>query len=390
MLFFTKNKYDCSGCGACKAVCPVDCISFSYDEEGFLYPTASDKCINCGMCESVCPLNDEKICDKDITEQYSIAGRHKDDDVWQKSASGGAFTAICETYQPDVIFGAKFEELKVVHDYITDIKEIDVFRKSKYVQSDMKNTHRQLKKMLEENKKVLFSGTPCQVAGVKKYLKKEYDNLLCVDLVCHGVGSPGVFEKYIEYLEKKYNSKVKTFTFRHKKKKFGRMDDYIVLLEFADGRKIEHENDLYNSAFLQALLLRPSCEKCKFSNRNRQGDLTISDFKRKYELLPEIKDIENFSTVLINTEKGRNVAEKLSEAMIIYDTEIENIVKTNTPLRQASKFNKNREKFFLEMSNGDSVDIVLKKYVSVAGLHVRLWLLLPDRMRALIKRMIKK
>jgi len=393
MLYFTKNKHDCTGCGACRAVCPVDCISFIYDEEGFSYPVADSSCINCAKCERVCPINNEKSYNKNNFDQFSIVGRHKDNLIWQKSASGGAFTAICETYwnDGDAIFGARFNDGQVVvHDYVRDINDINIFRKSKYVQSDMKDTYQELKKLLDNNHKVIFSGTPCQVAGVRSYLGKDYDNLLCIDLVCHGVGSPGVFKKYLEYIESKYNSKVKSFSFRHKKVKMGRMMEYIVALELMDGRKVEDEKDLYNTAFIQALILRPSCGECKFANKNRLGDLTIADFKKKHELLPEAKGLGNFSTIIINSEKGKNVSELLRKSMEIYSVDIKDIINTNPPLRQASKMNKKRDNLFQDLLKGESVDLVLRKYVSSPKLHMKIWILLPDRVRGAIKRRIKR
>lgn len=391
MLYFIKNKHECTGCGACKAICPVDCISFIHDEEGFSYPIADSRCINCGKCEKVCPVISIEDYREKYFEQFSIVGRHKDDDIWQQSASGGAFTAICEAYcnDGDAIFGAKFNGRQVVHDYVRNIKDIDVFRKSKYVQSYMGNTYHQVMELLENDKRVIFSGTPCQVAGIKNYLNKDYDNLLCIDLVCHGVGSPSIFNKYIEYLEEKYTSKVKSFTFRHKKVKMGRLLQHVIVIELENGKKIENEKDLYNTAFIQTLLIRPSCGECKFANINRVGDLTIADFKKKHELLPEAKGLDNFSTVIINSQKGKEVSEQLQERMKVYFVDIKDIIRTNPPLRQVSKMNNKRENFFQDLIKGESVDIVLKRYISFPKLYMKIWRLIPDRIRGMIKRRIK-
>jgi|LSQX01.2.fsa_nt_gb coenzyme F420-reducing hydrogenase beta subunit len=392
MLYFTKEKYDCTGCGACKAVCPVDCITLIYDEEGFLYPISDARCIDCGKCERVCPMiNKNFVFVKEDFQQYSIVGRHKSDHIWKKSASGGAFTAICELYHEDdgAIFGVRFNGTNVVHDYVRNIEDIGVFRKSKYVQSDMGNSYHELKKLLDNNKKVIFSGTPCQVAGIKNYLGKNYDNLLCIDLICHGVGSPGVFRKYIEYLEKRYGSKIKSFTFRHKKIKMGRMLQYVIVVEFENGKIIENENDIYNTAFIQALILRPSCEKCRFANIHRVGDLTIGDFKKKHELLPEAKGLDNFSTIIVNSKKGEEVASQLEENMVIYSVEISDIIKTNPPLRQASRLNENRELLFQDLLKDESVETILMRYITNPKLYMKIWMSLPDRIRGFIKRRIK-
>lgn len=391
MLYFTKKKYDCTGCGACKAVCPVKCISFVSDEEGFSYPVADFRCIDCGKCERVCPIVYTKDYNIKDFKQYSVVGRHIDNRTWDKSSSGGAFSAICEAYynDGDAIFGVKFNDVQVVHDYVNDINNIDIFRKSKYIQSNMDNNYHKIKELLGKGNKVIFSGTPCQVAGVRNYLGRDYDNLLCIDLVCHGVGSPGVFKKYIEHLETKYGSEVKSFSFRNKKVKMGRMLEYIVVIELANGMIIEHEKDLYNNAFLQALILRPSCGSCRFANINRVGDITIADFKKKYELLPEAKELDNFSTIIINSEKGKKVFKKLQKNMKIYSVDLNDIIRTNPPLRVASKMNNNKEDFFRDLAKGESIDIVLRRYISSPKLHMKIWILLPDRIRGAIKRRIK-
>ncbi len=253
------------------AVCPVECISFISDEEGFFYPTADHRCTNCGRCEKVCPIINESNFISQNFKQFCVAALHKDTNVWRKSSSGGAFSAICKAFcnDGDAIFGAKFEGFRVVHDFVYGPDNIESFRKSKYVQSDIRDSYNKVKNILESNKKVLFSGTPCQVAGLRSFLGKEYKNLLFVDLVCHGVGSPGVFKKYIEYLEKRHASKVISYTFRHKKAKMGRFLQHIIIIKLANGKRIEDSSDLYNNGFIQTLFLRPSCGKCIFANLNR-------------------------------------------------------------------------------------------------------------------------
>lgn len=392
MLFFTKAKSECTGCGACQAVCPQQSISFIRDNEGFSYPIADNNCVNCGKCKQICPVFNYNPCPKSDCRQFCVAARHKDNHIWEQSSSGGAFSAICQAYceEGDVIFGAKFEGTRVVHDCVCSVAEIDCFRKSKYVQSDMQRSYHKIKELLISNKKVIFSGTPCQVAGVKSFLGKEYENLLCIDLVCHGVGSPEVFESYIEYLEKKYKSKVTSFTFRNKKVRMGRLLEYITRIEFEDGRKKENIKDLYNTAFIQTLFLRPSCGNCMYANTNRVGDITIADFKKKHELLPQVKTLDNFSTIIINTKKGAAVYEKLQDLMEIYPVKLEDIVQENPPLRLPSTINEKKECFFADYQTGVlSIEQILKKYISVPRLEKRIWMLVPDRIRGAIKRSIK-
>lgn len=390
MLYFTESKLDCTGCGACMAVCPVNCISFVFDEEGFAYPEADSRCISCGRCERVCPIvNNPGIVSYDF-EQFCVAGRHIDDEIWYKSASGGAFSAICEAYCDigDAIFGAKFDSYRVVHDWVLCPNSIDGFRKSKYVQSNMANSFHRIRRFLGENRRVIFSGTPCQVAGVRNFLGKDFDNFLCIDLVCHGVGSPGVFQKYMEHLERKHNSKVKSFTFRSKKAKMGRLLQYVIVVQFENGEVLENEKDPYNTAFIQTLIIRPSCSHCKFASLDRVGDLTLADFKKKHELLPQARKLDNFSTVIVNSGKGQAVFERLQEFMSIYPVSLSDVVRTNPPLRIPSRLNDNREAFFDELRKTDNIETALQRYISTPKLHKRIWMSLPDKMRGIIKRTI--
>lgn len=391
MLYFTNKKSQCTGCGACLAVCPTKCINFVSDEEGFLYPEADSNCINCGKCESVCPVaNRKETISKDFTK-YCVAALHRDRNIWEKSSSGGAFSAICKAFCGDegAIFGARFERLDVVHDYVYGADNIGDFRKSKYVQSEIRDNYIKVKDILENKEKVLFSGTPCQVAGLKNFLGKEYENLLCVDLICHGVGSPDVFKKYIKYLGEKHSSKVISYTFRNKKAKMGRLLEYVVRVEFENGLIIEDDSDSYNIAFLQALFLRPSCGECLFANRNRLGDITIGDFKKKYEILSKLKEFENFSTVIVNTKKGAKIFEKALESLKVFPVNIEDILKTNPPLSAPSKINAERESFFDDLNNGMPIDKALRKYITKPGLLTYIWIHLPDRFRSKIKRWLK-
>lgn len=191
-----------------------------YDDEGFLYPEKGPECVNCGKYLSVCPIVNYDASGNPSFPQFAVAARHRDKIIWaKKSSSGGAFSAICKAYcnNGDAIFGARFDGLDVVHDCIYHPDPIDDLMKSKYVQSDMRDSYHKVMCALKNDRKVLFSGTPCQIAGLKSFLCREYENLLCVDLICHGVGSPGVFKKYVFYLEKKYNSRIKFFSFRNKK-----------------------------------------------------------------------------------------------------------------------------------------------------------------------------
>ena len=191
MLYFMKEKMQCTGCSACYNICPTKCITMEKDEEGFLYPIASDRCVHCGKCETVCSAVNKKN-DGGSTLPEAYCALTKDNKVWKQSASGGTFTEICKAWNigDSVFCGATWNGLNIEHKCVQGIGNIGLLRRSKYVASDTKNVFREVKDYLIVGKRVVFCGTPCQVAGLKLFLGKEQENLLLIDLICHGVGSP--------------------------------------------------------------------------------------------------------------------------------------------------------------------------------------------------------
>lgn len=193
-----KDKKACCGCGACVQRCPKQCITLHEDSEGFLYPVAdASVCINCGLCEKVCPVINQHTAHEPL---QTFAAKNPNEAVRAASSSGGVFTMLAESVikSGGVVFGAAFDQQwKVVHTCATTIEGLQKFRGSKYLQSQTNNTFREAETYLRQGRQVLYSGTPCQVAGLKKYLRKDYDNLLTLDFICHGVPSPGVFRTYL-------------------------------------------------------------------------------------------------------------------------------------------------------------------------------------------------
>lgn len=367
MLDFINDKKNCTGCSACVNICPVNCISMKEDEKGFLYPSADDRCINCDKCRDVCPIYNNETEKKPNLQQHASAAVTKDINVWKKSTSGGAFTEICNIYgdEETIIYGATFENKKVIHTSAVGVKNIDIFRKSKYVQSDLKNTFNEAKKCLENGKRVIFSGTPCQIAGLRSYLSKDYRKLLCIDLICHGVGSPKVFSKYLDYLNEQYKSNLVNYTFRYKKVLFGNFENYLSKYEFSDGNSDFVFKDEYNEMFLSQLCLRDSCQSnCQFRNVNRMGDITIADFKAKRKIFPNLIDYRNYSTIVVNTKKGNEVYNDLNQKMDIYPCDIEDIKKYNPLFYRTTKGNAFRNDFFDDFENGMKMKNLISKYVS--------------------------
>lgn len=348
MLHFTHAKHLCTGCSACYAACPVKCIRMELDEEGFLYPVKSDNCIDCGLCERICPIkNPLKVLD---FEQSACAAVSKDDRIWSESASGGAFSEICTLYgdESTIFVGAAFEGRKVHHICVTGIDAISPLRKSKYLESEIGNSFNHIKEYLHQGKKVVFCGTPCQVAGLHAYLGKKYDTLLTIDLICHGVGSPKVFEHCIEKIQMQFGMNVSAYEFRAKRAIHE--TDHLAKLRWGNGKEQFIVEDPYIQLFLKQLVLRPSCGgNCQFRNEKRQGDLTIADFKGLAQVYPHLAGCKkNYSTVVANSTKGLAVMNCLHERMHILPCTLEDIKKYNPLFARHTWSTAERDVFFAD------------------------------------------
>lgn len=360
------NKENCSGCKACYNVCPKSCIDMVIDEEGFWYPKVNeDVCIQCGLCEKVCPeiniYNSEKACDKPTT----FAAWNNDEDKREASSSGGIFTSIAEWILSNggVIFGAGYDdEFNVVHKEVNSIEGLNDLRGSKYVQSNINDTYKKAKQYLNEGKKVLFTGTPCQIAGLYNYLQKKYDNLYTCDIVCHGVPSPEVFEKYKQMLESLNGSTIQRIAFRHKK--YG-WKLYSVSLLF--NNNIEYsktlKEDPYILGFLRDYYLRPSCYKCTYSKLPRVSDITLGDFWGVGNKYPGLDDDKGTSLLLVNTDKGKIMLEGCKDSIFIQECDLEHAIKGNPCMVKSVNEPELRKKFFEDFNNKD-FDYVVKKYMS--------------------------
>ena len=325
------DKKDCCGCASCVQVCPKQCISMTEDYEGFLYPKVdSAACVDCGLCEKVCPV----INQNEPREPLAVyAAMNSNEKIRLKSSSGGIFTLIAEQILADggVVFGARFNEnWQVIHDYAETIEGLEAFRGSKYVQSVIADNYKYAKQFLLEGRNVLFSGTPCQIAGLKKFLRKEYENLLTVEVVCHGVPSPKVWRDYLQYKRAQHVVGKNTvsssidelpvitgISFRDKIsgwKKFGFKICYAAS-EAAENSVSKSANidnceitpfneDIFMKGFLKNLYLRPSCYQCMARQGKSGADIAIADYWGIQRIHPELDDDKGISVVLINTTKG--------------------------------------------------------------------------------------
>ena len=302
-----NDKVNCSGCTACYAVCPQSAIEMKLDEEGFKYPRVDkNRCVECGLCNSVCPILNKRKIGEETTSGYIV--QNKNDSIRLKSTSGAAVNAIAEYVIScgGVVFGCEFSDDRVCrHTMATDISDLGKFQGSKYVQSELGDCFKSIKEQLDADKKVLFIGMPCQVAGLESYIKRNKENLYLIDLACHGVPSPGVFKDFIQFLEHKYKGKISNFVFRDKTYGYSATN---IKVYFANGKTIDCRNDIktFTRLMFKGITLRPSCYECAFKTKHRVSDITIFDCALVGSYKMRIKSVD--SEELILTEGSMLIA----------------------------------------------------------------------------------
>lgn len=349
MINITK-KEDCCGCTACYSICPLKAISMKSDNEGFMYPHIdSNKCTNCGLCDKVCPIINVKS--ETVFPQKAYIVQHKNSSVRSESTSGGAFTAIAEYVisKDGIVFGAGFnEDFIVIHQYAETVEELGKFRNSKYVQSEVRESYSQVKKFLDDGKLVCFSGTPCQIEGLISYLRKPYDNLITVDVVCHAIPSPLVWSKYKQLRAR--NRKIQSALFRDKQM-YGY--NYSQISMSFEDETIHNgvESDPYLRAFFHDISDRPSCYSCRFKKRYRVSDITLWDCFDVYKFSKEFDDNKGTTRALIHTEKGRNIFESIKENCKLCEINADDAVAGVREISASVKCNPVREQFFADINS---------------------------------------
>lgn len=386
-ILLVKDKKDCCGCSACDNICPVNAITMQEDEYGFIYPKINDTtCIKCEACIRVCAY--QNVEEKNsVIQTYAAVSQNTD---LMKSASGGIFASIATNIIKNngIVFGATLESengtLVPKHIMVDNERDLLKLLGSKYVQSDIGRTFKEVRKQLLMNKQVLFCGTPCQIAGLKSFLKKEYDNLFLIDIICHGVPNARMFQDYIKLMSK--GNEVVDFKFRDKR--FGWSTIGSVSLKDKGNKIIDipirgNENSYYSN-FLNLLTLRENCYSCKYACNRRPGDITIGDYwgieKEHPEILNtnggSIDEKKGVSVVITNTNKGERLISTYNN-LKMYVSDYGKAAKINDQLRVPSKLTEERE-------------IVLNLYKNGGYEAVEKWFIKKERKNIFINKLKRK
>lgn len=349
---FLDEKSDCCGCHACYNACPKNCITMDIDNEGFWYPNINtEECIHCNMCQKVCPAVNKSIIENEPT---SYIGYNNNQDVRRNSSSGGMFTSIAESVIANggVVFGAAFNDVfEIEHIKVETIEELSKLRGSKYVQSKIGDTYKQTKDLITAGKKVLFTGTPCQIEGLYSYLGKDInDNLFTQDIICHGVPSPNVWNEYLKY--RANGADIKDVSFRNKKYGW----HYFSMMIKTDKKRYTKrlDEDLFIKLFLDNTILRPSCYACKFKKEVRISDFTLADCWRPNTVKSQLKDDDKgLSMIFVNTEKGKKLFEEIKDKYVVQEIDYDLAIKSQMAATKSVEPNDHRPDFFVVFKNKD-------------------------------------
>jgi len=370
-----SDKGRCCGCGACAQACPRHCITMREDEEGFLYPTVdASACIDCGKCDRVCPIIRADSASTGgqaaFDQPLAIGGRHRDEAIRQASSSGGAFSLFADWIfaMGGVVYGAAMKDGRAMHVCASNRDELSPLRGSKYVQSVIGEVYSEAEKHLKAGRPVLFTGTPCQTAGLASFLGKPYDNLYLVDFICHGTPSPKIFAQYLESVERKAGSKIVSFSFREKDKGWQQSGLQLgTRARFENGTEIRRYpalRDSYMNGFLEDIYLRPCCYECRFKVIPKQtADITIADFWGIDRVLPQLNDGRGTSLLLIHNAHGQALFEAVKNAFEYETCDWKAATAKNPTLVRSATVPPQREAFF-EALEAKGYDWAARKYLS--------------------------
>lgn len=391
----TKDETQCCGCSSCVSGCPKKCIGMTTDKDGFYVPEVIDAnaCIDCGLCSKICPFENPKA-NEPTTEFY--AAYSTNEQFIMNSSSGGLFPEIANFFLSNggTVYGAYMDEkYELYHTRITEVEDLPKLMRSKYYQSDVRNTYQECKKDLIEGRKALFSGVPCQIQGLKRFLGRDYDNLYTIDIICHGVPSPLMFKEYRQYLERKHKGTLVSLNFRDKKR-FG----WSVAMSYSIlGFKGRQKEFVYNYSmsdyllpFLKGLLTRESCYKCPFSSLERPGDVTLGDFFGYQKTRPELAHKEGLSLFLVNSDKGQEIKRICESSGVVFNEVTEYSVRESGTrnLYAPTERPQLRDKIYLGL-HAYGMDYIVKHYFEPKlTLRQKIRKLLPDSVINAIKNKI--
>ena len=395
-MIYITNKYRCCGCEACVQACPKQCISFDEDEEGFRYPfTNKQSCIECGLCEKVCPVLHEG---KPIRPIHVFAAKNISSKEVQDSSSGGIFIVLAKYIisKGGVVFGAKFnEKWDVEHSFAEKEEDLYELMGSKYVQSTIGKSYIDAKKFLAENRFVLFSGTPCQIAGLMHFLGKRYDKLLTVEVLCHGVPSPRVWRRYLNELKddvwRMKNTvsphsilsswkakpscggnevKIEGISFRDKRIGWKNYSFVLTLSKPSDDGEQKtvsfsqmHRDNAYTKGMLNNIFTRPICYQCPFRSQKSNCDLSLGDFWEIEKTDSRFADNKGTSMVLINSELGLKVWEEVCDKISFVDKTYEEAIKVCSMIVKPVPMNEKRNAFFSLLSSNERFHKIINKMI---------------------------
>lgn len=353
------DKAMCTGCRACEMLCPAGAIRMIEDEEGFRFPQVNgDLCIDCGLCTRRCPqLNTLPESDR-LPSPEVFAAYAKDGDTVMSSSSGGLFTVLAEQVLKEggVVFGAAYiENFEVCHVCVSRREDLEKLRRSKYVASDPGDTFRQVKELLSEGRRVLYTGCPCQIAGLRAYLNKNYDNLLTADIICHGTPSQKLFNKYLGWLKNKMGGEIQELNFRSKKKGWK-----LTLYASSCRHKkyMDWGTDPYYRSFHAGETYRECCYQCRYANPRRIGDLTLGDYWGIETAHPEFASPKGVSLVLINTTKGSRAFHQTEEKLCFMSSTLEKAAKHNGNLNSPTTRSPARDRCYAGIDILDDTEFV--------------------------------
>lgn len=387
-----QKKSECTGCHACFNACPVHAISMKRDMEGFLYPSVDENiCIHCGRCVQVCQIF-QKQKDPEQIPSRAFACMNTCMDERLSSSSGGIFILLARYVieRNGYVFGAAFDEhMHLSHTYASTLEGCRAFMGSKYLQSRIGTSFSDAKRFLNQGKWVLFTGTPCQIHGLKLFLGREYEKLIAVDLACHGVPSPAVFERYIDDLGKKYGSQVVGFSFRSKKTGWKSFSSQV---EFEDKQSncTEHDQCPYMKAFLSNLDLRPYCYRCNNKEGNHFSDLTMGDFWGAKAKEADMDDDKGTSVLLTNTAKGGQILQGITQSLFIRQTDLKHVLEHNGAMVRAVSMNPYREKFFYDFNHKDApLEELILPYLPKRSVKEKIKAMVPAPIKEALKKALK-